>query len=54
MYDIVMAYVQRTDWWLPGAGGWERLGEMGEQGQNVQTYSYGVCALSEGTPVASG
>jgi len=28
-----------TDWWLPEAGQ-EGLGEMGEIGQNVQTFSY--------------
>lgn len=29
--------IERTDWWLPGVGGW---GETGEGSQKVQTSSY--------------
>ena len=31
------SYMQKTDWWLPGAGG-RRVGEASEGGQKVQTF----------------
>ena len=33
---------QKPDWWLPKAGAGGRVGEMGEKGQEVETFSYKI------------
>lgn len=42
-YKKTNPYIQRTDWWLPKAGGGgEAGGKMSESGQKVLTSSYEI------------